>query len=83
MDIFIPIGIGFLSNIIVFMISMFIVRNKTKAANVTIIFFGITIVSSLVIGRWEGMGLAVISLGMLLFSLCLYLYIYFQRLVVR
>lgn len=77
--ILIPIAIGFLANVIVFLISMLIVKNKRKAAKITLIFLGISVLMSFIIGGWWGMGLFVISFGMLLMSICLYLYIYIER----
>ncbi|MGE7942275.1 hypothetical protein ACQKNB_09325 [Lysinibacillus xylanilyticus] len=79
MDILIPIGIGFFANVVVFMISMLVVKNKRKATQITLIFWGITVLLSFIIGSWRGMGLFVISLGMLIVSICLYLYIYIER----
>ncbi len=79
MDILIPIGIGFLANVIVFVISMLVVKNKRKATMITLIFWGIAVLMSFVIGSWSGMGLFVISLGMLIVSICLYLYIFIEH----
>ncbi|MGE7910815.1 hypothetical protein [Lysinibacillus xylanilyticus] len=78
-DILIPIAIGFFANVIVFLISMLVVKNKRKATKITLIFLGINVLMSLIIGGWSGMGLFVISLGMFLVSLLLYLYIYIER----
>ncbi|MFC5557746.1 hypothetical protein ACFPN4_01205 [Ureibacillus thermophilus] len=83
MDILIPIGIGFLSNIVVFVISFLIVKNKLKATNITLGFFAIVLLTSLIIGEWLGMGIGVISFGMLIFSLCIYLYIFIERTLVK
>ncbi|MEB6549743.1 hypothetical protein MXL46_11665 [Heyndrickxia sporothermodurans] len=65
MDIFIPIGIGFALNIAVYIIVFFIVKNKRLARATPFISTFILILISFIIGRWIGMGLAVISLGML------------------
>ncbi|MFF2795373.1 hypothetical protein [Lysinibacillus xylanilyticus] len=77
-DLLIPIAIGFFANVVVFGISMLVIKNKRKAAKITLIFVGINVLMSLIIGGWGGMGLFMISLGMLLVSICLYLYIYIE-----
>uniref|UniRef100_UPI00406CEA8E YesK family protein n=1 Tax=Lysinibacillus sp. FSL K6-0075 TaxID=2921415 RepID=UPI00406CEA8E len=79
MDILLPIGIGFFANMLVFGLSMLIKKDKRKATKLTLVFFGIIILLSLIIGSWSGMGLFVISLGILLLSMCLYLYIFIER----
>ena len=79
MDILIPILIGFLANLVVFVFSLLIVKDKTRAANITIVFFVSVLLSSFFIGRWIGMGLGVISFGMLIFSACMYIYILNER----
>lgn len=68
MDIFIPIGIGFTLNIAVYIIILFIFKNKRLARTTPFILTFILILISFIIGRWIGMGLAVISLGMLVAS---------------
>ncbi|NPC93278.1 hypothetical protein HOO54_13810 [Bacillus sp. WMMC1349] len=73
MDILLPIGIGFLSNTLIFIVSMFMVKNSIRATNITLIFVGLSLVISLIIGGWSGMGLGVIGLGMLLATICLYI----------
>lgn len=83
MDILIPIGIGFFANLIVFAISMLVVKNKRKATKITLIFWAITVLLSFMIGSWNGMGLFVISFGMLIVSICLYLYIYIERIFIQ
>lgn len=79
MDILLPIGIGFFANMLAFGISILVIKDKRKASKLTLIFFGINVLLSLIIGSWSGMGLFVISLGMLLLSMCLYLYIFIER----
>ena len=83
MDIFIPIGIGFLSNLVVFVVSLLIIKDKLKATNLTLGFFIIILLSSFIIGRWIGMGLGVISFGMLILSICIYIYIFIERNVAK
>ncbi|SES18030.1 hypothetical protein SAMN04487944_12223 [Gracilibacillus ureilyticus] len=76
MDIFIPVGIGFVSNLVIFGIFMLIMKDLKKAANISLVSFGIVFLASFVIGGWGGMGTAVISSGMLLLSISVYLYIF-------
>lgn len=76
MDILIPIGIGFFANMLVFGISILLIKDKRKASKLTLIFFGVIVLLSLIMGSWSGIGLFVISLGMLLLSICLYVYIF-------
>ncbi len=79
MDILLPIGIGFFANMLVFGISLLVIKDKRKASKLTLIFFGIIILLSLIIGSWSEMGLFVINLGILLLCMCLYLYIFIER----
>lgn len=66
MDIFIPIGVGFLLNIIIYLIIWGISKRKDIATTSTLASFIILLALSFVIGKWIGMGLAVVSIGMLL-----------------
>lgn len=79
MGILIPIGIGFFANMLVFGISILLIKDNRKASKLTLIFFGVIVLLSLIIGSWSGIGLFVISLGMLLLSICLYVYIFIER----
>ncbi|WP_431312523.1 YesK family protein [Sporosarcina jeotgali] len=77
MDILIPIGLGFLVNLFVFLISKSVKKSNEKSLLNCSIAFGITLLSSFVIGAWTGMGIAVISSGMLLFVLITRIFISF------
>ena len=79
MGILIPIGIGLFANMLVFGISILLIKDNRKASKLTLIFFGVIVLLSLIIGSWSGIGLFVISLGMLLLSICLYVYIFIER----
>jgi hypothetical protein len=79
MDILLPIEIGFFANMLVFGISILVIKDKRKASKLTLIFFEIIVLLSLIIGSWSEMGLFVISLGILLLCMCLYLYIFIER----
>lgn len=78
MSVFISIGIGFISNVII----MLIVKSRMQNTNITLILVAgitlilavLTFIFSLFIGGWSEMGLGVISLGALLVPVCLYLY---------
>lgn len=76
MDILLPIGIDFFANMLAFGISILVIKDKRKASKLTLIFFEIIVLLSLIIGSWSEMGLFVISLDMLLLSICLYVYIF-------
>ena len=67
MDILIPIGLGIIVNLFVFLVSKSVKKSNEKSLLNCSIAFGITLLSSFVIGAWAGMGIAVISSGMLLF----------------
>ncbi|MEV9639577.1 hypothetical protein ABZ756_02615 [Mammaliicoccus sciuri] len=66
MDILVPIGIGFGSNLIIYLIVLGILKDKKRATSSTVISTILLIVASFIIGRWLGMGLLVISFGMLI-----------------
>lgn len=66
MDIIIPIGIGFLLNIIIFTIVFFLIKNKRLARVTPFISTFVLILISFIIGNWIGIGLLVISAGMLI-----------------
>lgn len=65
-DILVPIGIGFGSNLIIYLIVLGILKDKKRATSSTVISTILLIVASFIIGRWLGMGLLVISFGMLI-----------------
>ncbi|WP_438311391.1 YesK family protein [Sporosarcina sp. FA9] len=69
MDILIPIGLGFIANLLVFIISKGLKKSNERSLLNSLIAFGVTLLSSFVIGSWLGMGIAVISSGMLLFAI--------------
>lgn len=77
MDILIPIGLGFIVNLFVFLVSKSVKKSNEKSLLNCAIAFGITLLSSFVIGAWVGMGIAVISSGMLLFVLISRIFISF------
>lgn len=64
--ILVPIGIGFGSNLIIYLIVLGILKDKKRATSSTVMSTILLIVASFIIGRWLGMGLLVISFGMLI-----------------
>lgn len=64
MDILEPIGIGFVSNLIIYFIVLGILKDKKRATSSTVISTIVLFVASFIIGRWVGLGLLVISFGM-------------------
>lgn len=66
MDIFIPIAVGFLLNTVIYLSLLFFTRKRGIATICTLASFIVLLASSFVIGSWLGMGLAVVSGGMLL-----------------
>lgn len=67
MDILIPVGFGFLLNLLIFIISKGFKQTDQRSLVICLIAFLAVLPISLVLGSWLGMGLAVISLGMLIF----------------
>ncbi|MFD2658526.1 YesK family protein [Gracilibacillus thailandensis] len=79
MDIFIPIGTGFIINVVIFIISLVITKEKKKSAYITFFASILTFIVSLVVGSWTGMGIGVISSGMLIASLFFLAYSYLSK----
>lgn len=72
--VFTPILIGFAVTIILFFISLLIVKNGMNATHVTLMATVSVFIISLVIGSWEGIGIGIISFGMLIGAVVLYVY---------
>ena len=72
--VFAPILIGLAVTLILFFISLLIVKNGMKATHVTLIATVPVFISSLLIGSWEGIGIGIISFGMLIGAMVLYVY---------
>lgn len=66
MDILIPIAVGVLLNTVIYLILWAVTKRREIATVGTLASFIVLLVASFVIGRWLGMGLAVVSGGMLL-----------------
>ena len=69
-----PILLGFVVNVVLFFISLYIVKNRVKATHVTFFVATLVFISSLVIGSWVGIGIGVISFGMFISTILLYIY---------
>ncbi|ARF16672.1 hypothetical protein [Sporosarcina ureae] len=67
MDIFIPIGIGPFTNLLVFIISKAFKQTNQRSLQISFFSFLAVLLASFIIGAWIGMGIAVISSGMLIF----------------
>ncbi|SOC42675.1 YesK family protein [Ureibacillus acetophenoni] len=77
MDIFIPIGIGFVINLVVFIVCKILKQSNNKSLLLCLISFIAVLLSSFIIGSWLGMGIGVISSGMLIFVILTVLVIAF------
>ncbi|MDE5414357.1 hypothetical protein [Alkalihalobacterium chitinilyticum] len=67
MDILIPIGLGFHINLIVFIAAKICKQTDEKSLYICLIAFVVALLTSFFNEAWLGMGIGVISLGMLLF----------------
>lgn len=67
MKVLIPVGLGFIVNLLVFMISKGFRQRNERSLFICAIAFIAVFISSYVIGSWLGIGIGVISSGMLLF----------------
>lgn len=71
----VPIFVGFAVSLIVFFISFYVFKkNALKATHSTLIVSIVVLVSSFVIGSWEGMGIGIVSFGMILSCTVLYIF---------
>lgn len=71
----IPIFIGIAINVVFFLILLFIFKqNALKATNITLVAFIFVLAGSFIIGSWLGMGIGIVSIGMLVGSLALYIF---------
>ncbi|SDN28843.1 hypothetical protein SAMN05518871_104175 [Psychrobacillus sp. OK028] len=67
MEIFIPIGLGFVINLLVFIISKSLKQTNNRSLLICLFSFLAVLLASFIIGSWLGMGIGIISLGMLIF----------------
>ncbi|MCM3745394.1 hypothetical protein M3193_14805 [Sporosarcina luteola] len=75
MDVFIPIGLGFIVNLLVFIVSKSLKQTNDRSILICLFAFLGVLLISLIIGSWLGIGLGVISLGMLIFVILIVLFI--------
>ena len=74
-SVLIPIFLGFAVNVILFLISLYVFKKSAfKATHLTFIVSVLVLASSFIIGSWLGMGIGLVSLGMLLCSAALYIF---------
>lgn len=71
MDLFIPIAIGFVVNAIIFTICRYVKQSYTATLKICFYSFLIVLIASFLVGRWIGLGIAVMSSGMLAFVILL------------
>ena len=73
-SILMPIFIGFAISVIIFSIALFVFKtSRIKAVHITFMCTLLVIVMSFAIGSWLGMGIGVISGGMFLTTMGLYI----------
>lgn len=65
MDILIPIGIGFGANTLIYFVVLGLFKNKSHSVKSTLIAPLVVFISAYIVGGWVGMGIVVISFGML------------------
>ena len=74
-SVMVPIFLGFGVSLVVFLISFYVFKKDAlKATHLTLIVSIVVLVSSLVIGGWEGMGIGIVSFGMMLSCILLYIF---------
>ncbi|MDW0118201.1 YesK family protein [Sporosarcina thermotolerans] len=67
MDILLPIGFGIAVNLVVFLVSKSLRQKNERSLLICLIAFLVVLFVSIIIGSWVGMGIGVVSLGMLIF----------------
>ena len=68
-----PVVIGVGISVVLFILSYYVIKKDAlKATHVTFVASLLVLVSSFVIGSWVGMGIGIVSLGMLLCASALY-----------
>lgn len=74
-SVMVPIFLGFAVSLVVFCISFYVFKkNALKATHSTLIASMVVLASSFVIGGWEGMGIGIVSFGMMLSCIVLYIF---------
>lgn len=72
-SIFTPIFIGFVVNVALFFVARYgLKRNFRQASRITLIAGIVVGISSFIVSGWQGIGIGVISLGMCICTLLLY-----------
>ena len=74
-SVMVPIFLGFAVSLVVFFISFYVFKkNALKATHLTLSASIVVLAGSFVIGSWEGMGLGIVSFGMILSCILLYIF---------
>ena len=74
-SVMVPIFLGFAVGLGVFLISFYVLKKKAlKATHLTLIASMVVLASTIVIGSWEGMGIGIVSFGMMLSCILLYIF---------
>ena len=74
-SVMVPIFVGFAVSFVVFLILFYVFKkNALKATHLTLIASMVVLASSFVIGGWEGMGIGIVSFGMMLSCILLYIF---------
>ena len=69
-----PVVLGVGISVVLFILSYFVLKKDAlKATHVTFIASLLVLVSSFVVGSWVGMGIGIVSLGMLLGASAFYI----------
>ena len=68
-----PVVLGVGISVVLFILSYYVLKKSAlKATHVTFVASLLVLASSFVIGSWDGMGIGIVSLGMLLGARALY-----------
>ena len=72
-----PVVLGVGISVVLFILSYYVLKKDAlKATHVTFIASLLVLVSSFVIGSWVGMGIGIVSLGMLLGASAFYILVF-------
>jgi hypothetical protein len=78
MDIFLLAGIGAIINLVVFILAKRLKQDNDTSLLICIIAFFVVFIISFIVGRWTGMGIGILSFGMLI---CIFLIKIFMMII--
>ena len=81
MQIYKLMSTGFLSNVIIYFLILGLRKNKKNALKAMLISTGAVFIIALFIGRWTGMGIGVLSFGMLIAYLVILVFIKMNKII--